>query len=257
MFATPLIITSVCLVVLLVTQFLTIRRSKESLKREARAVSDRAELVDFINRYTASIGYSHNTEEWMRQVAGFVENAMEAEAVWIYKTDAEGISRLTAFSGKFPMADGNTCRQSRRLLRALGQDRIVPGEESSLINEVLGKRGTLKEDFNELYGEGPISTLVAVPMVIDGEHLGVVCAMNRVGSAGSFSIDDMFLLESMSTQVALGLTFVQIYDELGEKHRIEQELKLAQSIQNSLLPEDPPDQSNYLIHADCFAAREV
>ena len=258
-----LIIISVCLLVLLGSQFYLLRRNEESLKREARAQSDRAELVEFINRYTASMGASQNTEEWMKQVAGFVATAIEAQAVWIYWLKDENSARLMAFSGTAPQSQseaqggGDPSSQSQRLLEQLRQDRIEAGHGSGLINQIIGPASVLKEDFNAQYGAGPVKTLVSTPLEIDNEQNGLICAINRSGATSQFSVDDMFLLEALARQVALGITFVQAYERLGEQHRIDQELMLAQKIQNSLLPQDPPVHDIYSIHADCMAARRV
>ncbi|OVE77368.1 hypothetical protein BVX99_02740, partial [bacterium F16] len=252
-----LIAISVVGVILLVRQLYLQRQFTLLEVQKSRAVSDRTELADFINRYSSSIGYSHDTEEWMTQVAGFVESAMEARAVWIYRFNPEGKADLVAFSGRCPHIDSNTPRQARSLLRALSQDQLIPGEESGLISQILTPTSFYKEDFEACYGAGPVKSLIAVPMMIDSEHMGIICVLNRTGPTPFYSSEDVFLLESLSSQVALGLTFVQVYDELGRKQRIEQELQLAQSIQRSLLPLDPPAQDNYCIHADCRAAREV
>ena len=85
-----LIIISVVGVILLIRQLYLQRQLTLLNIQKARAISDRTEVADFINRYSSSIGYSHDTEEWMLQIAGFVESAMEARAVWIYRFNQEG-----------------------------------------------------------------------------------------------------------------------------------------------------------------------
>ncbi len=253
----PLIVMAACLVVLLLTQFYLLRRNEESLRREARAQADRSELVEFMNRYTSSINYSRDIEQWMTQVAGFISTSLEAQAVWIYMLEDEGVARLMAFSGSVPVPDSSTSSQTRRLLAELTQDVIEFGHGTGVASQIFGSVSSLKEDFNELYGTGPVQSLISVPIWIEREQIGAITAINRTGPTPSYSVDDLFLLESMSSQLALGLTFVQIYEVLDEQRRIEQELGLAQTIQESLLPQDPPDHDIYLIHADCKAAREV
>ncbi len=257
-----LIVISVCLGLLLAMQLYLLRRNEESLQREARAQSDRAELVEFINRYTASIGSSRDTGEWMKLVAGLVATAIEAQAVWIYWLEDENSARLLAFSGAFPefRPGGDAASsQSRRLLEQLSPDksRLEAGHGSGLVGQIIGPASVLKEDFNAQYGAGPVKTLVSTPLEIDNERNGLICAINRSGATPHFSVDDMFLLEALARQVALGITFIQAYERLGEQQRVDQELMLAQRIQNSLLPQDPPLHDVYLIHADCMAARTV
>ena len=252
-----LLIMSVCLIVLLITQFYLLRRNEETMRREVRAQDDRSELVEFINCYASSIAYSHDIDEWMKQVSGFIGTALEAQAVWIYVLEDEETAKLLAFSGTVPVPDSTTSSQTRRLLGEITQDRIEFGHGSGIASELFGQVSHLKENFNELYGAGPVESMISVPIRIEHEPVGVICVMNRTGGQPHYTPDDLFLLESMSSQVSLGITFVQIHDVLGERQRIEQELGLAQTIQESLLPQDPPEHDVYLIHADCIAAREV
>ncbi|RMD77075.1 MAG: hypothetical protein D6820_11945, partial [Lentisphaerae bacterium] len=139
-------------------------------------------------------------------------------------------------------------------------------EVSSLVSEVFPRsttEGVIFPHMEETHGQGPLYSLMSSPIQIGEDVMGVVIAANPQRYIGSkmersyFDANDLFLLQAMAIQVGLGLTFIQIYDELSEKHRIEQEVQLAQEIQRSLLPEDPPQLQDNEIHGVCRAARQV
>ena len=253
---TNLQIVFICLFALLViSQLILLYNSKYREQQANRASSDRDELLTFINRYTASIGYVHNTREWMSQVAQFVAQAIEASTVFLIFIENDNEARIVASYGKIPDHEGNISSQSQKLIDDLQAGTIVYNT-TGLISEVIGPVSILKQDFHKQYGDGPIDSLVSVPMRIDTEQIGMICAINRNAKI-PFNQQSLFLLESLSSQVAFGLTFVEMYERLGKQQRIEQELELAKNIQLSLLPSKAPRHHNYRIYADCIAAREV
>jgi phosphoserine phosphatase RsbU/P len=76
-------------------------------------------------------------------------------------------------------------------------------------------------------------------------------------SAAAFSGYDLELLLSLSGQAASTVELVKLYDELAEKQRIEQELRVAHEFQKMLLPAECPELSGFEIGALSEAALEV
>ncbi|MCJ8329280.1 MAG: SpoIIE family protein phosphatase [Lentisphaeria bacterium] len=251
---------SILIIIIIIMTGLYIHQYIRKYKYKVRARlarTERTEMIDFINRYAASIGYSENTDEWMEQVARFIAQAIEAQNVFIFFMDSDdNTARKIARYGVFPAYDGDINKRTHKFIDDIERELINLNSEG-LINQVISNISVLKDDFKEHYGAGPIETLMSVPLKIDGDQLGVICAINRSGTTRLFDSESVFLLESLSSQVALGLTFTQIYERLNQQQRIEQELELAKNIQMSLLPSDSPIHHNYQIFADCIAAREV
>jgi sigma-B regulation protein RsbU (phosphoserine phosphatase) len=100
-------------------------------------------------------------------------------------------------------------------------------------------------------------TIMATAMKIDEQIVGVICAVDRRVPTGPFVRDDLFLLESLSGQVALGGTLIEVYERLSEQHRLQQELQLAREIQNSLLPTAAPSSDWFQVHGVNRTASEV
>ena len=73
----------------------------------------------------------------------------------------------------------------------------------------------------------PIESVMAVPMSINEQRTGVICAVNKRDRAASFTTENLFLLSTLSSHVAIGGVLVQVYEEMGDQQRIVQELLLA------------------------------
>lgn len=73
----------------------------------------------------------------------------------------------------------------------------------------------------------------------------------------NFSSEDMMLLNILSTQIAIALENAQLYQEMVEKQRIDEEIGLAREIQRMLLPQQFPTSDNYDISAINIPSKEV
>jgi phosphoserine phosphatase len=88
--------------------------------------------------------------------------------------------------------------------------------------------------------------ILAAPLVgWDNTTLGVLQALNK--RRGSFSAWDETLLDTLSAQAGVAVQRHLLLDELAEKQRIERDLSIARMIQQSLLPDSPPELPGYEI----------
>src|SRR5262245_31126645 len=101
---------------------------------------------------------------------------------------------------------------------------------------------------------------IAVPLVSQGELIGVLNLGPR-RSEQEYSGDDRRLLESLAAQAAPALRIGQLVREqeaeVRSRERIDQELRVAQLIQQSFLPRDLPELRGWQIAAHYRPAREV
>lgn len=99
-----------------------------------------------------------------------------------------------------------------------------------------------------------------VPLVANGELVGVVQLGERL-SEQDYSPDDRRLLEMLAGQAAPALRVGQLVREqqaeLIVRQRYEQELQVAQLIQQRFLPNDLPEPAGWRIRPYYRAAREV
>jgi serine phosphatase RsbU (regulator of sigma subunit)/anti-sigma regulatory factor (Ser/Thr protein kinase) len=101
---------------------------------------------------------------------------------------------------------------------------------------------------------------LALPLVSQGELIGLINLGPR-RSEQDYSSDDMRLLQNLATQAAPALRVAQLVRqqqaEARQRERIEQELRVARVIQETLLPAEIPTYSGWEIHAHWQPAREV
>lgn len=102
----------------------------------------------------------------------------------------------------------------------------------------------------------PIESIMVAPLKIRDEVLGVMAVVNKKG-IGTFTKDDLSILETLTNQASLTLNLLKIYNELSEKQRIEQELQLAREFQEMLLPKAFPEVPHLQIAGQSRPALEV
>ena len=101
---------------------------------------------------------------------------------------------------------------------------------------------------------------VVVPLVSQGELIGLLNLGPR-RSQQEYSADDRKLLNDLATQTAPAVQVAQLVrqqqQQAQERERIEQELRVARLIQQTLLPKHVPDLPGYQLAAYYQPAREV
>src|SRR5215212_7365603 len=101
---------------------------------------------------------------------------------------------------------------------------------------------------------------LVVPLVSQGELIGVLNLGPR-RSQQEYSADDRKLLSDLATQTAPAVRVAQLVrqqkQEAQERERIEQELRIARLIQQTLLPKTLPQLPGYDVAAYYQPAREV
>lgn len=101
---------------------------------------------------------------------------------------------------------------------------------------------------------------LVVPLVSQGELIGLINLGSRL-SEQDYSSDDHKLLADLATQAAPALRVAQLVkqqqQEAAERERIEQELKVARLIQQTLLPQELPALDGWGVSAYYQSARAV
>ena len=99
-----------------------------------------------------------------------------------------------------------------------------------------------------------------VPLVSQGELIGLLNLGKRL-SDQDYSVDDRRLLNNLATQAAPALRVAQLAHqqqlEARERERLEQELKVARIIQQTLLPKNLPEVRGWKLAAHWQPARAV
>jgi len=100
------------------------------------------------------------------------------------------------------------------------------------------------------------NTVLAAPLrTPDGKIIGVVQVLNNIG--GPFTERDERMLLAMAAQAAISIENARLYDREIHQQLIEQDLKIARSIQKSFLPSQIPTHPRWDIFAFWSPAQEV
>lgn len=144
-----------------------------------------------------------------------------------------------------------------------GNIEIAPNDP--LVAYLQSARGVVEVDRLELQSPALDSLKQAgvrltVPLVAQGELIGVLNLGPRL-SEQEYSVDDRALLSSLAIQAAPALRVAQLVrqqkDEARRRERLEQELRIARLIQQTLLPRELPQLPGWQVAAYYRPAREV
>lgn len=100
-----------------------------------------------------------------------------------------------------------------------------------------------------------IRAVLAAPIVWRSALLGVLYLDSA--SMAAFEEDDLHLILGVSYQSAVALGNARLHGQLLRQQRLEQDLRLAEQIQQSFLPRSTPEISGYRFHARYDPAFEI
>ncbi|MEE2901786.1 MAG: SpoIIE family protein phosphatase [Myxococcota bacterium] len=135
---------------------------------------------------------------------------------------------------------------------------------STIINQVLGeKQAVLSRDAmaDERFLAGKsvaaigIRSMICAPLLWRGESLGVIYLDSFLFDA--FRESDLELLHGISGQAALAIGNARLHERLMKQQRFEQDLKMAERIQQSFLPQKVPEAAGFSFCARYEPAFEV
>lgn len=258
------IILSVFLYVFFSVYIYISRKKIGSLKaRLIDALHKKAEVGNFLSLFSKNLKTVEEIEDSMRMTAHYVADLIGAKTLCIFILEKDGFFRATGIAGAFPplhKAPDRVLTKPRYLLEALRKEKIKMGD--GIIGGVAQSReGILIQDASEdeILANSPVlvETLMAVPMIREGQVAGVICAVNNSHGGGAFTPEQFSALNFMSDQVVLAHNIVRVYANLSQQQRIAQELSFARQLQSSLLPKHAPKWGPFSIEAFSKPAKEV
>ena len=180
---------------------------------------------------------------------------------------------ITRFRKSWKALTGNGETQEELAVQPIIQ--AIPATEQSLEFDIapndpllayfistpgLVEIGALEMDSPALTTLKSAGVKIAVPLVSQGELIGLLNLGAR-RSEQEYSADDRHLLQTLATQAAPALRVAQLarqqQAEARERERMEQELRVARIIQQTLLPKELPDLPGWKVAAHWQPARAV
>lgn len=242
-------------------------REKELLHKLEKRKREREAVYRFLdvfgNRLTTG---TFSVEPALEILASFVAEQTDAEAVAAFLVNPEERTlSARVIHGVFPPlmhSTGYVLTKQKYLTDRVKREKIPLGEGivgyvAESAEPVLIKDAALDPRVPKI--ESPvvaIRTMMVAPLVAHGKTLGVLAVVNKRG-VGAFQPEELELLVTLADQAASSVELVRLYDEMAEKQRLEQELKVAHDIQQMLLPDSSPQPDGFSIAAFSGPALEV
>jgi serine phosphatase RsbU (regulator of sigma subunit)/CheY-like chemotaxis protein len=99
--------------------------------------------------------------------------------------------------------------------------------------------------------------ILVVPLVCQQQLLGVLSLYQKAND-GSWTPEDVQLIEDVSEQAALAIAQAKLYQQTQlQAQQMREELDVARQIQNNLLRQSWPEVEGVRVQAYCYPAREV
>ncbi len=129
---------------------------------------------------------------------------------------------------------------------------MIKNRKALLVND-FSKNTTFKGKHSVVE---KIHSILSVPLLCKGKLIGVLSLFNKKKDR-EFSKNDQRLLSIIASQSAQVIENARLYEQEKQLRQFEQELEMAQSIQNRLLPKESPKIGGIDLAGISYAAKEV
>jgi serine phosphatase RsbU (regulator of sigma subunit) len=126
-------------------------------------------------------------------------------------------------------------------------------------DDVGAEVAVLPDDFPIDLADGVANghSLLAVPLAVKGDMLGVMLLSEKSGGLGRSRERRLEIINGVADQAALAVQNYWLHQEMTERERLERELQLAREIQRAFIPEVLPPLPGWGLAATWRAARQV
>ncbi|MEQ8820856.1 MAG: SpoIIE family protein phosphatase [Sumerlaeia bacterium] len=230
---------------------------------------ERQTVFTFLNELGERITRRFDIDETLELVVDFCMNATRADAgaIFIRDDDDPDLLQARVVQGLFPPLHetklDKLASKRRFLVEKIKKDKLKIGEGiigyvAKNAEAILIPDASLDARVPQSAGEiVPLEGLILSPLVVRGTVLGVLVLVNKRAEGQTFNESDRDLVTALADQAAVMLETVRLYEELANKQRIEQELKLAHDFQKLLLPREVPNFPSIAIAGFSQPALEV
>lgn len=196
------------------------------------------------------ISLLHSIQDWTVRIG------KELESERLYGTLVSMFTVVsTSRACRIYTYDKNTKELVTRLER--GADRLPEPQNDKLTVRALQQRWTeyLKAD-GKIVSDPTGAVELAVPLISGEKPIGVI-RIGRKQDNTVYNDEEITILLTLAQHASVSLDNAQLYEELSEKERIEQEMIWARRIQQELLPHCSPEIPGYDVFGGSIPALEV
>jgi serine phosphatase RsbU (regulator of sigma subunit)/HAMP domain-containing protein len=201
------------------------------------SVSRRITLLHRIQEWTVKIGKELESERLYGTLVAMFSLMSGARTCRLYiYNDADGKleSRMERGGSHLPPPDDDT------LAKQAFEERWV---------QYMTDKGAVTDDFTK-------GRQIAIPLLTGDRRIGVI----RIGAKPdrtAYDEETLTILQTLAQHASVAADNAHLYEELAEKERIEQEMRWARRIQQSMLPRETPSLPGYEVAGKSLPAREV
>ena len=196
------------------------------------------EAIDF-QKLSQSIPAGNNAEQTYDILLESSMSAVFADAAWLEIKDEE------------------TSLITRGLTDPTAQD-IKDSVRQEYLKDILNYRFNGEYSANKVIGSlnhPDYKSIIAVPVMIQNNQIGVLVLLQEVGEA--FNREMVDIISTFVNQAGISLENFHLIKEAIETERYKEELKIAKSVQKSLLPDEMSHNECFEILGYSMAADEV
>jgi sigma-B regulation protein RsbU (phosphoserine phosphatase) len=219
----------------------------DGLKAENLRLTRAVEELSMLNELAREIGASHHADAIMDRIIRRSLKAVNAE---------QAVITLVSEQAREPM---------KTLVRAMVTS--SEHEQFHLNQNLLGwmhlnKQPLLSnsprtdERFRGITWDPSIQSILCVPLMVKSELVGVLTVFNKKGDK-PFTEADQRLLAIIAMQSGQVVENARLYEEEQAYLRMQEEVRLASTIQLQLLPKDAPNIAGYDIAGRSIPAQQV
>ena len=213
---------------------------------DTTALRRHAERLEMLNEVHRALGRSMALPELLELIL---------DSAWKALGPEEGVIVLRDAPGQYRRATSRRAPGSRAeaLLSRTLHEEVIEKRQAALVCDIAA---------DERFGHAAslmmsgIRSLIAAPLFDDQGPLGMI-ALDSRAHVRSFTPDDLELLTSLASVAALRIRNIGLVEESAERRRLEEEIKLARTIQVGLLPRELPGLPGWSLHGGSVPSRGV
>ena len=224
------------------------------LRGELNTSESRArEIGEFLARFSTAIQGEDGVAGAMRGSAHHVADQIDAETVVIYEMQDDRLIPLGVWNESAPATEEAPDYRC-------GDAASAGAEFAAEIARKQRPAMVIDAACDDRFSDSPdaMHSVMGVPLVREGQCVGVLCAFNnRHNPERRFSEAQFERLKLLAHQVLLAHKIAMAYQEISRRDRIDQELSFVRQFQLSLLPGSAPQWGCFSIAASTRSAKEV
>ena len=219
----------------------------EVLKQENVRLTRALEELSMLNELAREIGASRDLRAIMDRIIRRSLRAINAEQCVITMVSEQSLEPMkTLVRAMVTSAEHEQFHLSQNLLGWMHLNKKA----------LLSNSPRTDERFRGITWDQSIRSILCVPLMIKSELKGVLTAYNKKGQGG-FAEDDQRLLAIIAMQSAQVVDNARLYEEQEAYIRMQEEVRLASTIQRDLLPKAAPGVRGYDIAGRSIPAQMV